>query len=126
VLIGLSGGIDSALTAALAADALGPERVTGVAMPSAHSAPESLEGAQALAESLGIRLLTVPVAGVVGAFEDAVAEHFAGRPPGELLGLAVAVSLAVIVARIVWVFPATYLPRRIRRIRSRQRFPSTV
>ncbi len=43
--------------------------------------------------------------------------RLAGRPPGELLGLAVAVSLAVIVARIVWVFPATYLPRRIRRIR---------
>jgi Na+/H+ antiporter len=43
--------------------------------------------------------------------------RLAGRPPAELLGLAVAVSLAVIVARIVWVFPATYLPRRIRRIR---------
>ena len=62
VLVGLSGGIDSALTAALAADALGPERVTGVAMPSSHSSPESLAGAQALAESLAIRLLELPIA----------------------------------------------------------------
>ena len=81
VLIGLSGGIDSALTAALAADALGPDRVTGVALPSAHSSPVSLAGAQALAEALGIRLLQVPIAGVVEAFEDALAEPFAGLPP---------------------------------------------
>ncbi len=80
VLLGLSGGIDSALTAALAADALGPDAVTGVALPSAHSSSESLEGAQQLAEALGIRLLSVPIAGVVGAFEDALAEAFAGRP----------------------------------------------
>jgi NAD+ synthase (glutamine-hydrolysing) len=81
VLVGLSGGIDSALTAALAADALGPDRVTGVALPSALSSPESLEGAQALAEALGIRLLAVPIAGVVEAFEDALAEPLAGLPP---------------------------------------------
>ncbi len=59
VIIGLSGGIDSALTAALAADALGPDRVIGVAMPSAHSSPESLAGAEALASSLGIRLIAL-------------------------------------------------------------------
>jgi NAD+ synthase (glutamine-hydrolysing) len=81
VLVGLSGGIDSALTAALAADALGPERVTGVAMPSSHSSPESLAGAEALAEALAIRLLEVPIASIVAAFEDALAETFAGREP---------------------------------------------
>ena len=81
VILGLSGGIDSALTAALAADALGPDRVTGVALPSAHSSPDSLAGAEALAEALGIRLLSVPIAGVVDAFEEALAGPFAGRPP---------------------------------------------
>jgi NAD+ synthase (glutamine-hydrolysing) len=79
VLVGLSGGIDSALTAALAADALGPARVTGVAMPSVLTSPESLEGAQALAGGLGIELLTVPIAEVVAAFEAALAEAFGGR-----------------------------------------------
>ncbi|MGD9573459.1 MAG: NAD+ synthase [Thermoleophilia bacterium] len=79
VIMGLSGGIDSALTAALAADALGSDRVTGVALPSEHSSPESLAGAQALAEALGIRLLQVPIAGVVNAFEDALAEAFGDR-----------------------------------------------
>lgn len=81
VIIGLSGGIDSALTAALAADALGPDRVIGVALPSVHSAPESLAGAAALATSLGIALLEVPILGVVRAFEDALAEPLAGHPP---------------------------------------------
>ena len=80
VLIGLSGGIDSALTAALAADALGPDRVTGVALPSALSSPASLGGAQALAEGLAIALLEVPISGVVEAFEEALAEPLAGRP----------------------------------------------
>ena len=80
VLIGLSGGIDSALTAALAADALGPERVMGVALPSAHSSPVSLAGAEALAEALAIRLIAVPIAGVVDAFEEALGESFAGLP----------------------------------------------
>ncbi len=61
VVLGLSGGIDSAVTAALACDALGPARVTGVAMPSRYSAPESLGGAQALAEALGIRLIQLPI-----------------------------------------------------------------
>ncbi len=81
VLIGLSGGIDSALTAALAADALGPDRVTGVALPSAHSSPVSLAGAEALAASLGIGLITVPIGAVVDAFEAALAGPLAGRPP---------------------------------------------
>jgi NAD+ synthase (glutamine-hydrolysing) len=81
VLVGLSGGIDSALTAALAADALGPEAVTGVAMPSSYSSPESLAGAQALAESLAIRLMELPIAPVVSGFEEVLAEPFAGREP---------------------------------------------
>ncbi len=78
VLIGLSGGIDSALTAALAADALGSERVMGVALPSVHSSPISLAGAQALATSLAIRLLEVSIAGVVDAFEQALADPLEG------------------------------------------------
>ena len=79
VLVGLSGGIDSALTATLAADALGPERVTGVAMPSSYSAAESLAGAQALAESLAIRLLDLPIVPVVDAYDEVLAEPFEGR-----------------------------------------------
>ena len=79
VLVGLSGGIDSALTATLAADALGPERVTGVAMPSSYSAAESLTGAQALAEALAIRLLDLPIVPVVDAYDEVLAEPFEGR-----------------------------------------------
>ena len=90
VILGLSGGIDSALTAALAADALGPGRVTGVAMPSTHSAPESLGGAEALAASLGIRLITLPIADVVervrddprGGVHGAHPRHHRGEHPG--------------------------------------------
>ena len=81
VILGLSGGIDSALTAAIAADALGAERVTGVALPSVHSSSESMEGAQQLAESLGIRFVVVPIAGIVEGFDDALAELFAGLDP---------------------------------------------
>jgi NAD+ synthetase len=81
VILGLSGGIDSALTAALAADALGADRVIGVAMPSTHSAPESLGGAEALATSLGIRLITLPIAEAVDAFESTLSEAFTGRIP---------------------------------------------
>jgi NAD+ synthase (glutamine-hydrolysing) len=80
VVVGLSGGIDSALTAALAADALGPERVIGVAMPSAHSSPQSRDDALSLGESLAIRTEVVPISGVVDAAEEALAGLFAGRP----------------------------------------------
>ena len=62
VVIGLSGGIDSTLTAAIAADALGPEAVTGVAMPSEFSTSHSLEDARALANNLGIQILEIPIA----------------------------------------------------------------
>lgn len=61
VLIGLSGGIDSSLTAAIAADAVGPENVTGIAMPGPYSSEHSLTDARALAENLGIRFEVVSI-----------------------------------------------------------------
>jgi NAD+ synthase (glutamine-hydrolysing) len=72
VVIGLSGGIDSALTAALAAEALGPERVTGIAMPSQFSSRHSIDDARALAENLGIRFHLVPIAPIYAPYETAV------------------------------------------------------
>ncbi|MHC4548703.1 MAG: NAD+ synthase [Planctomycetota bacterium] len=60
-IVGMSGGVDSSLTACLAVAALGPDHVTGVAMPGPFSAEQSLEDARALAERLGIRFLTVPI-----------------------------------------------------------------
>lgn len=68
VLLGLSGGLDSALVAALAVEALGPEKVLGVAMPSEFNAPESLSLARELAKNLGISFLTVPIDGVRESF----------------------------------------------------------
>ena len=61
VLIGLSGGIDSSLVAAIAADALGPDRVTGVLMPSRYSSEGSITDAEELAQNLGIETMTVPI-----------------------------------------------------------------
>ncbi|MEQ8834939.1 MAG: NAD+ synthase [Miltoncostaeaceae bacterium] len=81
-IIGLSGGIDSALCAALAVEALGAGRVLGVAMPSVHSAQESLDGARALADALGIELLTIPIAGVVDGFEAALDDTLGPDAPG--------------------------------------------
>ncbi|MBU6362873.1 MAG: NAD+ synthase [Acidobacteria bacterium] len=80
VIIGLSGGIDSALTAAIAVDALGPDRVRGVAMPSVFTSGQSTDAAAALAASLGIRMDVIPIAPVVDAFEEQLAEVFEGRP----------------------------------------------
>lgn len=68
VLIGLSGGIDSALVAALACDALGPELVHGVAMPSKYSSTHSIEDAQELARNTGLRLRTVAIESMVDAY----------------------------------------------------------
>ncbi len=79
-LIGLSGGIDSSLTAAIAADAVGPENVMGVAMPSPYSSGHSVEDAQALAHNLGIRFEIVPIAGVFQAYLDRLKPLFAGCP----------------------------------------------
>ncbi|MGB1802735.1 MAG: NAD+ synthase [Miltoncostaeaceae bacterium] len=80
VVIGLSGGIDSALTAAIAVDALGADRVRGVAMPSVFTSGQSTGDAQALADSLGIRMDIIPIAPVVDAFEAQLADVFEGRP----------------------------------------------
>jgi NAD+ synthase (glutamine-hydrolysing) len=78
VLIGLSGGIDSALTAAIAVDALGKKGVVGVAMPSQYSSKESLEDAKLLAKNLGIRFLTIPITEVFQAYLKTLAPSFKG------------------------------------------------
>ncbi|MGA9347350.1 MAG: NAD+ synthase [Anaerolineae bacterium] len=78
VVIGLSGGIDSSLTAAIAVDALGKENVVGVFMPSRYSSEESREDAGKLAENLGIRFLSIPIDETFQAYLDMLAEPFAG------------------------------------------------
>ena len=78
VVIGLSGGIDSALTLAVAVDALGPGRVEAVLMPSRYTADMSLEDAEAEAETLGVPYTTIPIEPMFNAFLDALAEEFAG------------------------------------------------
>ena len=82
VVIGLSGGIDSSLVAAIAAAALGPDHVVGVRMPSRFSSPGSRDDAARLAENLGIRLLTVPMEPAHTAFLEMLSEPFAGTAPG--------------------------------------------
>ena len=81
VVLGLSGGIDSAICAAIAVDALGPERVWCVMMPSAYTSAESLEDAEACAKMLGVRLDTVPISPAVDAFGAMLAPVFEGRAP---------------------------------------------
>ena len=81
VVLGLSGGIDSALSAAVAVDALGPERVHAVMMPSRYTSAASTEDARAVADALGIRLDTIPIEPAVGAFGTMLEPIFAGRPP---------------------------------------------
>jgi NAD+ synthase (glutamine-hydrolysing) len=76
VVVGLSGGIDSALTAALAVGALGPERVHGVSMPSRFSSEGTRADARRLAENLGIDFREVPIDDVVTEFEDSLAPSF--------------------------------------------------
>lgn len=76
-VIGLSGGIDSALTAVLAVEALGADRVQGVAMPSRYSSDHSVEDARRLAENLGIRLSVINIEHAHGALERAVGPLFA-------------------------------------------------
>jgi NAD+ synthase (glutamine-hydrolysing) len=81
VVIGVSGGIDSALTAALAVEALGADRVHCVSMPSRYSSEETRRDARVLAESLGTDFRELPIEGVVKAFDEVLAESFAGREP---------------------------------------------
>lgn len=81
VVLGLSGGIDSAICAAIAVDALGPERVWCVMMPSAYTSAESLEDAAGCAAMLGVRLDTIPIVPAVDAFAEMLVPAFAGRQP---------------------------------------------
>ena len=81
VVLGLSGGIDSALSAAVAVDALGALRVRCVMMPSRYTAKDSLDDAAAVARALGVPYETIPIEGAVAAFGEALAPAFAGRAP---------------------------------------------
>ncbi len=81
VLLGLSGGIDSALVAAIAADALGAENVRCVMLPSEYTSPESLEDAALVARNLGCRLDNLPITGPRAAVTEALAPLFAGTTP---------------------------------------------
>ena len=80
VLLGLSGGIDSALTAAVAVDALGPDRVRGVRLPSRFTSVDSQTDADLSARALRIQLDTIPIGETVEAIERTLAPLFAGRP----------------------------------------------
>jgi NAD+ synthase (glutamine-hydrolysing) len=79
VVLGLSGGIDSTLVSLIAVDALGPDCVTCVTMPSPYSSTGTRSDAERLAENLGVELLTIPIAPMMEAFDAALADIFAGR-----------------------------------------------
>ena len=81
VVLGLSGGIDSALCACIAVDALGPDHVVGVQMPSRYTSAASREDSEALARSLGIRYLTLPIDDILDRYLQALAPAFAERRP---------------------------------------------
>ena len=80
-VLGLSGGIDSSLTAVIAARALGPENVTGVLMPSRYTSKTSIDDALSLAKTLGIKTQTVPIDSLFTAFLDQLEPVFEGRKP---------------------------------------------
>ncbi|HKD83783.1 MAG TPA: NAD+ synthase [Terriglobales bacterium] len=81
VVLGLSGGIDSALTACIAVDALGRENVVGVGMPGPYSSRGSIDDAAALARNLGIRFELVPIGDIFDSYGGSLAPVFAGRTP---------------------------------------------
>jgi NAD+ synthase (glutamine-hydrolysing) len=81
VVLALSGGIDSALVALLAADALGPERVTCVSMPSPYSSEGTQADARAIAANLGVDFLEIPIAAAMDSYADMLGDAFAGREP---------------------------------------------
>ncbi len=81
VLVGLSGGIDSALVAAIAVDALGAENVIGVGMPSPYSSHGSIDDSRSLAQNLGIRYEVIRIDGIFSQFDAALQPLFAGRAP---------------------------------------------
>ncbi|MCP4728300.1 MAG: NAD(+) synthase, partial [bacterium] len=78
VVIGLSGGIDSALTATLAVEALGSENVTGITMPSVYSSEGSVNDSFKLAENTGLRIETIPIADIFSNYKDLLADIFHG------------------------------------------------
>lgn len=80
-VLGLSGGIDSAVVCALAVRALGPDKVVGVTMPSRYSSAGSIDDSRILAENYGIDFLTVPIRDAVSAFESMLTEAFEGTEP---------------------------------------------
>ena len=82
VILGLSGGIDSALSAAVAVDALGPDKVWGVMLPSKYTSDESLEDARECARLLGCRLDVISIAPGVAALDEALADAFQATTPG--------------------------------------------
>ncbi len=82
VVIGMSGGVDSALTAAIACDALGPENVIAVRMPSRYTSAESLEDAGLVAETLGMQLMDFPIEPAHRGFEEILAGAFKGTQAG--------------------------------------------
>jgi NAD+ synthase/NAD+ synthase (glutamine-hydrolysing) len=81
VLLGLSGGIDSALTAAIAAEAMGPENVLGVMMPSVYSSTGSVDDSVELAKNLGIPTTLLPIKNIMMTYEDTLSGVFAGLKP---------------------------------------------
>ena len=81
VVLGLSGGIDSALCACVAADALGPEHVVGVSMPSRYTSQDSREDAETLARALGIRFMTLPIEEIFSGYLNTLAPAFEGHAP---------------------------------------------
>ncbi len=81
IILGLSGGIDSALSAAIAADALGPERVRAVMLPSPYTSDASLEDAASVAERLGILYDVIPIEPAMHVFDNLLRDLFAGHKP---------------------------------------------
>jgi NAD+ synthase (glutamine-hydrolysing) len=81
-LLGLSGGIDSALVAAIAVDALGAENILGILMPSPYSSDHSITDAKQLAQNLGIKTQTVPIEPVMKSYDESLAEIFSGTAFG--------------------------------------------
>lgn len=81
-VIGLSGGIDSALTAALAVEALGNDHVTGVTMPSMYSSQGSVDDSMKLAKNLGIKIFTIPISELFYEYRKSLSEIFRGLPEG--------------------------------------------
>ena len=80
VLLGISGGIDSSLVAAIAASALGPDNVLGVLMPSPYTSQASIEDARAIAQNLGLKTITLSITDIMKSFDRGLAEPFRGQP----------------------------------------------